>query len=76
MDQIINGGIPHLLEHIFKQLDTVSLIHCLRVSHAWNDLASPVFWKRAPISEENGPKLLIYAIIKRSPELVQALLDH
>ena len=46
MDKIINHGIPHIAEQIFKSIDTHDLIECLKVSETWKVLAENVLIKR------------------------------
>ena len=46
LDQIINVGIPHVGEQIFKSLGDYDLIRGLSVSRTWKDLAENVLTKR------------------------------
>ena len=48
MDKIINLGIPHIGEQIFKGLDSEDLVQCLEVSQTWRALAETTLlskWK-------------------------------
>ena len=48
MDKVINVGIPHVGEEIFKSLKSDDLIECLEVSQTWKVLAENVLltkWK-------------------------------
>ena len=47
MDKVINLGIPHVGELIFKSIDTPELIKCLNVSETWRELAGNVLIKRS-----------------------------
>ena len=46
MEKVINLGIPHVGELIFKGFDTPGLIKCLEVSQTWKVLAENVLIKR------------------------------
>ena len=46
LDKIINLGMPHIGEHIFKSIDTPGLTKCLEVSETWQELAENVLIKR------------------------------
>ena len=46
MDKVINLGIPHVGELIFKNIDTPGLIKCMEVSQTWRELAGNVLIKR------------------------------
>ena len=46
MEKIINLGIPHIGEKIFKIIDTPGLIECALVSETWETLAHNVILKR------------------------------
>ena len=46
MEKIINLGIPHIGEKIFKIIDTPGLIECALVSETWETLAHNVLLKR------------------------------
>ena len=46
LNKIINRGMPHIGEHIFKSIDTPGLIKCLEVSQTWRELAENVLIKR------------------------------
>merc|ERR1711860_369413 len=46
MDRVINLGIPHVGEKIFRSIDTPGLIKCLEVSETWKVLAKNVLIKR------------------------------
>ena len=39
MENVINLGIPHVGEQIFKSLKSDTLIQCLEVSQMWKSLA-------------------------------------
>ena len=46
MDKVINLGIPHVAERVFKSINTPGLIKCLKVSQTWFELAGNVLIKR------------------------------
>ena len=46
MEKVINLGIPHIGEHIFKSIDTQQLLKYLEVSETWKVLAENVLIKR------------------------------
>ena len=46
MEKVINLGIPHVGEKIFRSMDTPGLIKCLEVSKTWKVLAENVLIKR------------------------------
>ena len=46
MEKVINLGIPHIGEKIFKNIDTPGLIECALVSETWETLAHNVLLKR------------------------------
>ena len=46
MDKVINLGIPHVGERIFKNINTKDLVKCVEVSETWNVLAGNVLVKR------------------------------
>ena len=46
MEKVINRGIPHVGEKIFRSVDTNGLIQCLSVSSTWKELAENVLLKR------------------------------
>ena len=51
LDQIINVGIPHVGEEIFKSLGDYDLIRGLGVSRTWKDLAENVLTERWRVQE-------------------------
>ena len=46
LNEVINLGIPHVGEKIFRSIDTPGLINCLEVSETWKVLAENVLIKR------------------------------
>ena len=46
LNAIINRGIPHIGELIFKSIDTRELLSCMEVSETWKELAENVLIKR------------------------------
>ena len=46
MDKVINLGIPHVGENIFRSINTPGLIKFLEVSETWKVLAENVLVKR------------------------------
>ena len=46
MENIINLGIPHIGEQIFKNIETDYLLQCRKVSETWKVLAENVLLKR------------------------------
>ena len=69
MEKVFNLGIPHLGEHILKELDTPELIRCLLVSETWKVLAENVLFKR-------WKGRLFEACEDGETEIVQLLLDR
>ena len=68
MDSIINLGIPHVGEQIFKSLNNGDLIECLKVSQTWKVLAETVLFPR-------WKGKLLRACKQGHPEIVKMLLD-
>ena len=69
IDTIINLGIPHVGENIFKSLETKDLIECLKVSETWKILAGNILlprWKGK----------LLEACQEGQTEIVELLLDN
>ena len=46
MDKVINLGIPHVGEKIFRSINTDGLIQCLAVSQSWKVMVENVLLKR------------------------------
>ena len=69
MENIINLGIPHIGEKIFRSIDTPGLIKCLEVSQTWFDLAGNVFLKRTRVK-------MLEACQSGETKVVQLLLEH
>ena len=88
MDTIINLGVPHIAEAIFKKTDIPTLIHCLYVSKTWRQLANGIFWHRCAFtsnksganlyteSDENGRTPLLWASVLGYTELEIELLKR
>ena len=57
LNKIINLGMPHIGEHIFKSIDTPGLTKCLEVSETWQELAENVLIKRW---KQGGTDSLVY----------------
>ena len=69
MENVINLGVPHIGEYIFRCLGTPDLIQCLSVSTSWKHLAENVLvkrWKDDPIK----------AVARGYTEVVKLLLEH
>ena len=47
MDKVINLGIPHVSEKIFRGINNRGLIQCMLVSQTWKVLAENVLLKRS-----------------------------
>ena len=47
MDKVLNLGIPHVGEKIFKGIDNRGLIQCMLASQTWKVLAENVLLKRS-----------------------------
>ena len=69
MKNIINLGIPHVGEKIFRGIDTPGLIKCLEVSQTWKELAGNVLVKR-------WKGKMFEACRDGETKVVQLLLEH
>ena len=69
METIINLGIPHVGEQIFKSISTEDLLQFLEVSETWKVLAKNVLLKR-------WKGKIIQAYDTGHTKMVQLLLDH
>ena len=70
MDKVINLGIPHIGELVFKSIDTPELIKCLEVSETWKVLAGNVLIKRSK------GKLLEESCQNGETKVVELLLEY
>ena len=69
MEKVINLGIPHVGEKIFRSVDTNGLIQCLSVSSSWKELAENVLLKR-------WNRKIFEACKSGKTEIVKLLLEH
>ena len=69
MDKVINPGIPHVGERIFKLLDLSDLVRCFAVSKYWKRLSEHELSARRKIPFFEASKLGI-------AEVVKFLLEH
>ena len=69
MDKVINPGIPHVGERIFKLLDLSDLVRCFAVSKYWKSLSENELTARRKVPFIEASKLGI-------AEVVQFLLEH
>ena len=69
MENVINLGVPHIGEYIFRCLGTPDLIQCLSVSTSWKHLAENVLVKRWKDHH-------IEATDRGYTEVVKLLLEH
>ena len=69
INRIINIGIPHIGEQIFKSLSENDLIHCLKVSNTWE-----VFSEKILLRKWKGK--LLEACQAGKTEIVRILLDN
>ena len=69
INEVINLTVPHVGEQIFGGLETDDLIHCLKVSNIWRDLA-----EKTLLSKWTGK--LLEACRKGKIEVIDILLDN
>ena len=69
MDRVLNSGIPHVGERIFKLLDLSDLVRCFAVSKYWKSLSENELSARRKVPFIEASKLGI-------AEVVQLLLEH
>ena len=74
IDTVINLGLPHIAEQIFKSLNEDDLIHCLKVSKTWMVLAEKVLTEKVLLGIWKGQ--LFDECTKGRIKVVKILLDY
>ena len=69
MDKVLNSGIPHVGERIFKLLDNIDLVRCIAVSKYWKRLSENELMERRKFPFIEASKLGII-------EALQILLEQ
>jgi hypothetical protein len=72
-DRILNsGGLRHISENIFDQLDGKTLANCEKVSPIWRQfIVNYGLWKRRYLDKLAKPGSIAHHLIKTNPNLFQ-----
>ena len=77
MNEVINLGLPHVAQHIFKHFDNSELVQFLAVSPTWRQLiCEEVLVNRVDEEDNHGRSLFTLACMAGYPDVIEIFLNH